>query len=167
MAGTSPLNTLRVADGVLPREEWPAVNDHCAIAQMLGVISTKTAFLVLREAFYGATRFDQFAERAQISEPVAAARLKELTMEGLLEKVPYREPGQRTRFEYVLTDKGADLLPTLLAMWNWGDRWIFDGGGRIEFRHRDCDAPIRAVLACEAGHTVSPAEIELHARRRT
>ncbi len=87
-------------------------------------------------------------------------------MEGLLEKVPYREPGQRTRFEYVLTDKGADLLPTLLAMWNWGDRWIFDSGGRIEFRHRDCGSPIRAVLECEQGHGVSPAEIEVTRRPR-
>jgi len=165
MAAASPLNTLRFAEGMPPRETWVAVNDHCPIAQTLGVISTKTAFLVLREAFYGATRFDQFAQRAQISEPVTAARLKELTTEGLLEKVPYREPGQRTRYEYVLTDKGVDLLPTLLAMWNWGERWIFDGGGRPELRHRDCGAPVRAVLECEHGHDVSPAEIEV-ARRR-
>ena len=53
--------------------------------------------MILREAFYGATRFEEFVERAGISEPVAAARLRELTAEGLLEKVPYREPGQRTR----------------------------------------------------------------------
>jgi DNA-binding HxlR family transcriptional regulator len=166
MAGSSPPTTLRLAAGIPPRETWVAVNDHCPIAQTLAVISTRSAFLVLREAFYGATRFDQFAQRAEISEPVTAARLKELTMEGLLEKVPYREPGQRTRFEYVLTEKGADLLPTLLAMWSWGERWIFDGAGRPELRHRDCGAPVRAVLECAQGHGVSPTELEVGRRPR-
>ncbi len=51
----------------------------------------------MREAFYGTTRFDDFAERVGISEPVAAARLRELVDEGLLEREDYREPGQRTR----------------------------------------------------------------------
>ncbi|MBO0768291.1 MAG: helix-turn-helix transcriptional regulator [Solirubrobacterales bacterium] len=142
-----------------PRESWADINDDCPIFQSLGVLSTRSAFLVLREAFYGATRFDQFAQRADISEPVAAARLKELTEAGLLEKHPYREPGQRTRNEYVLTDKGADLLPTLLALFRWGERWVFGDGIRADIAHASCGASVDAVVTCEHGHRVPPGEL--------
>ncbi len=158
-------HALHNAPGLAPRESWPPINDHCAIARTLGVVSTRTAFLILREAFYGATRFEQFAERAQISEPVAAARLKELTEAGLLAKVPYREPGQRTRSAYELTEKGADLLPVLVALFDWGDRWVLEKGARIGLNHADCGAPVHAVLACEAGHPVSTDTIEITRRR--
>ena len=89
----------------------------------------RSAYVIMREAFYGATRFEEFVERTGISEPVVAARLRELTDEGLLEKVPYQEPGQRTRSAYRLTEKGSDLLPVLVAMMRWGDRWLFPDGG--------------------------------------
>jgi DNA-binding HxlR family transcriptional regulator len=148
-----------------PRETWPPINDSCAIVRTLSVVSTRTAFLVLREAFYGATRFEQFADRAQISEPVTAARLKELAREGLLAKVPYREPGQRTRYEYNLTEKGADLLPTLMALFDWGDRWMFADGARIRFTHAGCGAPVHAVLACDDGHPVARSDIEITRNR--
>ena len=59
-----------------PRAAWTA--SECSLARALDVVSTRSAFLLLREAFYGTTRFDDFAERAGISEPVAAARLREL-----------------------------------------------------------------------------------------
>jgi DNA-binding HxlR family transcriptional regulator len=161
---TTP-HALHPGAGLAPRESWPPINDHCAIARTLGVVSTRTAFLILREAFYGATRFEQFAERAQISEPVAAARLKELTEAGLLTKVPYREPGQRTRSAYELTDKGADLLPVLVALFDWGDRWLFDPGARIGLNHAGCGAQVHAVLACEAGHRVPADDVEITRRR--
>ena len=158
-------HTLKLATGLPERASWPAVNDSCGIARTLGVVSTRTAFLILREAFYGATRFEEFAQRAQISEPVAAARLKELTAEGLLEKVPYREPGQRTRSAYRLTEAGSDLLPTLLALFDWGDRWRFEDGARIGFKHAGCGSPVHAVIACEHGHPVTAEEIEVSRRR--
>jgi DNA-binding HxlR family transcriptional regulator len=164
MSAETP-NTLAFAQRMPPRESWTPVNDQCPITRTLDVISTRSAFLVLREAFYGATRFDQFAERAQISEPVAAARLKELTQAGLLEKVPYREPGQRTRYAYQLTEKGADLLPTLIALFSWGDRWAFDDGAGLALTHAGCGAPVHAVLACEDGHPVSAEQIEVSPRR--
>ncbi|MGH2884257.1 MAG: winged helix-turn-helix transcriptional regulator, partial [Solirubrobacteraceae bacterium] len=81
------------------------------MAKALQVLSTRSALLIMREAFYGTTRFDDFAERVGISQPVAAARLRELVDEGLLEREDYREPGQRTRQRYRLTEKGADLFP--------------------------------------------------------
>ena len=147
-----------------PREDW--VIESCPMAATLDILSTRSAFLILREAFYGATRFEQFVQRTQISEPVAAARLRELTDAGLLDREPYRDPGQRTRSEYHLTDKGADLAPTLIALMDWGDRWGIDGGARVELRHSGCGAPVHAELRCTDGHEVQAGEIELGLKRR-
>lgn len=135
------------------------------IAKALEAIPTRSAFLILREAFYGTTRFDDFAQRVGISEPVTAARLRELVDNGLLEREDYREPGQRTRQRYRLTDKGADLFPALVALMEWGDRWLDDRGGPVELRHRDCGAPVATELRCAAGHILSVDELDLAARR--
>src|SRR5690348_10784712 len=94
---------LRLTGRLEPRESWTA--DRCTIAKALDVVTTRSAFLILREAFYGTTRFDDFAQRVGISEPATAARLRELVDQGLLEREDYREPGQRTRQRYKLTEK--------------------------------------------------------------
>ena len=146
-----------------PRDGWTA--DGCPIARTLDTVGTRSAFVILREAFYGATRFDQFVQRSAVSEPVAAARLRDLTAEGLLERVPYREAGQRTRHEYHLTDKGRELLPVLVAMMRWGDRWLFPGGARVELTHADCGSQVGVSLRCAAGHDVDAGELELRDRR--
>jgi DNA-binding HxlR family transcriptional regulator len=149
-----------------PRGRWTA--DRCTIAKALDVIPTRSAFLILREAFYGTTRFHDFAERVGISEPVTAARLRELVDDGLLEREDYREPGQRTRQRYRLTEKGAELFPALVALMQWGDRWLDDRGGPVELRHRDCGEPVAAELRCAAGHSVGLDDLDLarrHIRR--
>jgi DNA-binding HxlR family transcriptional regulator len=146
-----------------PRSGWTA--DRCTIAKALEVIPTRSAFLILREAFYGTTRFDDFALRVGLSEPSTAARLRELVDQGLLEREDYQEPGQRTRRRYRLTDKGADLFPALVALMQWGNRWLDDSGGPVELRHRDCGEPVRAELRCAADHTVSSDELDLVSRR--
>jgi DNA-binding HxlR family transcriptional regulator len=156
-------STVRLTGALEPRSGWTA--DRCTIAKSLEVVSTRSALLIMREAFYGTTRFDDFAERVGISEPVAAARLRELVEEGLLEREDYREPGQRTRQQYRLTPKGADLFPVLVALMKWGDRWLDDRGGPIELLHRDCGEPVEVSLHCAAGHEVQSGEIDV-ARRR-
>jgi len=117
--------------------------------------------LILREAFYGTERFDDFAERVGISEPVAATRLRELVDEGLLVREPYREPGQRTRMAYRLTEKGAELLPVLAALMQWGDRWLQPDGAPVQLRHADCGEVVQAELRCAAGHPAPLAELDL------
>jgi DNA-binding HxlR family transcriptional regulator len=156
-------NIVRLTGTLEPRSGWKA--DRCTIAKSLEVVSTRSALLIMREAFYGTTRFDDFAERVGISEPVAAARLRELVEEGLLEREDYREPGQRTRQQYRLTPKGADLFPVLVALMKWGDRWLDDRGGPIELLHRDCGEPVEVSLHCAAGHEVQSGEVDV-ARRR-
>jgi DNA-binding HxlR family transcriptional regulator len=145
-----------------PRDGWVA--DRCPMAAALNVVSTRSAFLLLREAFYGATRFDQFVSRTSISEPVAATRLKELEAEGLLERHPYQEPGQRTRHEYSLTEKGADLLPVLISLMRWGDKWAIEGGSRVELTHAGCGGNVGVSLACSEGHGVATDQVELAAK---
>jgi DNA-binding HxlR family transcriptional regulator len=147
-----------------PRSGWIA--EGCTVARALEVVPTRSAFLLLREAFYGTTRFDDFAQRVGISEPVTAARLRELVDHGLLERESYREPGQRARQSYRLTDKGADLFPVLVALMQWGDRWLDDRGGPVELCHRGCGERVAVELRCAAGHEVGPDELDLTRRRR-
>src|SRR6201996_8136632 len=127
-------STVRLTGTLEPRSGWKA--ERCTIAKALEVLSTRSGLLIMREAFYGTTRFDDFAERVGISQPVAAARLKELVEAGLLEREPYQEPGQRTRMQYRLTDKGSELLPVLVALMQWGDRWLGPSG--VELQHPGC-----------------------------
>jgi DNA-binding HxlR family transcriptional regulator len=145
-----------------PRSGWKAT--RCSVAKALEIVSTRSAFLLLREAFYGTERFDDFAERVGISDPVAAARLKELVAHGLLVREPYREPGQRTRYAYRLSEMGADLFPALVALMQWGDRWLVEDDGPVQLRHRDCGAEVHAELRCERGHKLDSGEIELSRR---
>ena len=118
-------------------------NAQCPMARTLDIVGARSAFLILREALYGSTRFEQFVDRAGISEPVAAARLRELTADGLLEKIPYREPGQRTRHEY-----------------------LFPNRARVQLTHAGCGEEVGVVLTCEADHAVSADELQLEVRKR-
>ena len=153
---------LRLTGRLSPREAWTA--DRCTVAKSLDVISTRSAFLILREAFYGTTRFDDFAQRVGVSEPVAATRLRELVEQGLLVREDYREPGQRTRQHYRLTEKGADLFPALAALKQWGDRWLDDQGGPVDLRHRGCGETVSVQLRCASGHHVSTNDLDVTPR---
>ena len=160
--GVDPPITLtgRLAD----RDSWQA--EHCPIVAALDIIGTRSAFVILREAFYGASRFEQFVNRTQLSEPVTATKLKELTEAGLLTKEPYREPGQRTRSAYRLTQKGAELLPALVALFSWGTRWQLPDGPQVELAHAHCGGLVTSVLTCEQGHALDTDTVELRPRRR-
>ncbi|HEX2808602.1 MAG TPA: helix-turn-helix domain-containing protein [Kineosporiaceae bacterium] len=149
--------TLSLAGALDPRQGWAA--DRCNLARAVEAVGSRSAFLLMREAFYGTTRFDDFAERAGISQPVAAARLRELVQEGLLVRQPYREPGRRTRMEYRLSDKGADLFTALAALMQWGDRWL--GPAPVELRHHGCGEPVHVQLRCTKGHRPALSDVDL------
>jgi len=143
---------IRMTGELEPRGSWQAT--RCSLGKAAEVVHTRSALLVMREAFYGATRFEEFAERTGLSEPVTAARLRELADAGMLRREPYRDPGVRTRQGYALTPMGADFLPAFVALMQWGDRWLQPDGGPVELRHDGCGAPVVAGLHCAAGHTV-------------
>ena len=117
--------------GVLAeRDKWSAVG-QCAIEKTMSLVGTKSAMLLMREAYYGTTRFDDFAKRVGITKAATSARLAELVAAGLLTKRPYQEPGQRSRDEYVLTQAGTDFMPVVWAMFEWGRRHLGDTGHRL------------------------------------
>lgn len=135
------------------RDAWNLEPDSIALA--LQALSPKTTGAILREAFYGTRRFDDFQRHCGGSSSVLATRLRAIVADGLLEKVPYRTPGERAREEYRLTDKGRSIAPILIALNDWADRWLLDThGSTIALRHRHCGAAVHATITCEAGHHI-------------
>ncbi|MDO9708742.1 winged helix-turn-helix transcriptional regulator [Paracraurococcus lichenis] len=94
---------------------------RCPVARAMAVLGERWAMLVLREAFYGTTRFDAFERNLGIAPNILSARLKDLVEHGLLEKAPLPEGA---RHEYRLTEKGRDFFPAYLALKAWADRWM-------------------------------------------
>jgi len=128
--------------------------DGCSIVKALDVVGTRSAVLILREAMYGTSRFDGFAERVGITDAAAAAALRKLTAAGLLRKQPYREEGKRSRNEYVLTEMGRDALPVVLALWQWGDKYLQGGIPPLERVENDTGEPVRVEMRSAAGNEV-------------
>ncbi|MFB4293685.1 winged helix-turn-helix transcriptional regulator [Nonomuraea sp. ATR24] len=134
---------------------------NCSIERTLDIVGEKWTFLVLREAFRGVRRFADMQAFTGAPRQVLSARLTRLVDEGLLRKEPYREPGQRQRDEYRLTDKGRDLYPLLVALMHWGDKYLAgEEGPPVLLTHRDCGAPVEQHLRCADGHDVGgPREV--------
>lgn len=154
------MEAARLEGFLADRDAWQAT--HCSIAKAMEVVGTRSAILILREAFYGTTRFDDFAKRVGITEAVASARLRELTAEGLFERSPYQEPGQRTRHEYVLTEKGRDLLPVVLGLMQWGDKHLQGRRGAwMAMQDDETGEPVRVELRSESGREVALSELRL------
>ena len=140
------------------RDTWSPT--RCPIAKAFSVIGTRSAILVLREAYYGTRRFDDFARRVGLTDSAAAARLRELVEAGLFEKVAYQEPGQRTRYEYHLTQMGRDLMPAIVALIAWGDTYLQgDDGPALALTHLGCGEAVVVEVSCQAGHVLAPGDI--------
>jgi DNA-binding HxlR family transcriptional regulator len=142
------------------RRAWFLAYDtaNCTIGAAVGILGEKWTFMVLREAFSGVRRFDDMHRRTQAPRQILSDRLARLVRQGLLRKVPYQDHGQRTRFEYRLTDKGLDLYPVLVALMEWGERYAAGPAGpQALLTHRDCGQPVRLQLTCAQGHTVNSA----------
>jgi len=135
------------------RDEWTA-KGWCRIERALDLIGTRSAMLVIRELFYGGTKFDELARRTGLSEAVIAGRLKQLHSDAIVERRPYQEVGKRTRDEYVLTERGRELFPLVVALVQWGEVISDDHRTGVELVHRDCDAPLSAHVLCNKGHEV-------------
>jgi DNA-binding HxlR family transcriptional regulator len=139
------------------RDAWSAVGE-CAIEKTMAVVGTKSAMLIMREAYYGTTRFDDFARRVGITKAATSARLSELVELGLLKRQPYHEPGQRRREEYVLTEAGIDFMPVVWSMFEWGRRHL-PGHNRLRLTHLGCGAEASVEIRCSEGHKVAPDEL--------
>ena len=131
---------------------------RCSVAQCLEVVGEWWSMLIVRDAFLGVTRFDQFQERLGISRNVLNQRLAYLVEQGVLEKVPYSE--HPPRHDYRLTAKGRDFWPVLTAMRQWGDKYAAPDGPPLEIMHEGCGKISHAVMTCSScGDRLSPREV--------
>ncbi|MET7475303.1 helix-turn-helix domain-containing protein [Streptomyces sp. NPDC005648] len=128
--------------------------ENCPLQHTLDIVGEKWTLLLLRDAFNGVRRFDDFRRHVGLSEAVLANRLRKLVEAGILRSVPYQEQGSRTRHEYRLTAKGRDLWPVLVALRQWGEAYVGDPEGPVlDIRHSDCGAPVRVVVECSDDHS--------------
>jgi DNA-binding HxlR family transcriptional regulator len=135
-------------------------NMTCSIAQCLEVVGEWWTMLILRDAFFRVTRFDDFQRRLGIGRNVLTQRLEHLVAHGILQRVPYQE--HPVRYDYRLTDKGRDLWQVLTTMRQWGDRWAAPAGPPVQTVHRTCSHPMTIVPACSAcGELVELADIRV------
>ena len=139
--------------------------DICPIARTTDLIGDWWTPVVMREAFYGCRRFEQFQERLGVSRATLTERLNRMVEEGMLDRVPYQT--NPVRHEYRLTEKGRDFYSVLAAMFRWGDKWLFgDEGASIELIDRTTgEAVVPEVIDRTTGEPIDVRRIGLRSRR--
>jgi DNA-binding HxlR family transcriptional regulator len=131
----------------------------CSVARALSVVGERWTLLVLRDAFLGTRRFDQFQSNLGITRHRLSERLGKLVDEGVLTRVKYSD--KPPRYEYRLTRKGLALYPVLMTLGRWGDEWMDRGeGAPVEYFHQRCARKMRPVLTCSAcGEELRPQHV--------
>lgn len=140
--------------------KWQEVGETpCSMARSLAILGDRWTLLILRNCFLGMRRFDEFQASLGVTRQVLADRLSRLVEAGALKKVPYQE--RPPRYEYRLTEMGHDLHPVLLALANWGDRWLDEGrGAPVEYVHKACGHKFRPTMVCpECGEPVGSRDV--------
>jgi len=133
---------------------------QCSVARSLEIVGEWWTMLIIREAFNGVRRFDDFQGNLGIARNVLSDRLRKLTEAGVLERRQYTD--RPARYEYRLTEKGLDLYPTLVSLLQWGDRWVAgEAGPPVVLKHRPCGHDMHASMTCEScGEVVKPRDIQ-------
>jgi DNA-binding HxlR family transcriptional regulator len=142
-------------------DDWP-----CPIARTTDLIGDWWTPLVLRDAFAGCRRFEQFQESLGIPRAVLSARLDRLVTDGLMEKRRYEE--RPPRYEYRLTAKGLAFWDVLAAMWRWGEDWLWADGDEppLVLADRETGAEVRPVLVDElTGERLDVRQVRIRSRR--
>ena len=135
----------------------------CSIARALEVVGERWSLLIIRDAhFAGLTRFTDFQRSLGIATNVLRDRLEAFVEAGMMTRRRYSDAPEQ--FEYLLTEMGRDLLPALVALTEWGDRWAAPDGRPIIYRHAGCGSEVHAGLVCE-GHGILEDHCELDAEQ--
>jgi len=121
----------------------------CSIARALELVGERWSILILRNAlFAGSTRYGEFQRSLGIATNVLQDRLDGFVEAGIMERRRYSE--QPDLHEYVLTEKGRDFAPALIALTQWGDKWAAPDGPPILYRHAACGSAVNVQMSCEA-----------------
>ncbi len=129
----------------------------CPIARTLEIVGEWWSLVIIRDALLGARRFDDF-KRSGISDNILSARLKTLAQARVLKRVRYQTSPDR--YEYILTEKGEELAPVVLALRAWGRRWT-KGADLSDVRHEGCGGNVSVAIACEKCGE-KPQKVETH-----
>jgi DNA-binding HxlR family transcriptional regulator len=141
--------------GVLPRTYD---NQFCSIARTLEVIGDRWTLLVIRDAFLGLRRFEDFQKSLGVARNVLTDRLNRLVDEGILRRRLYQERPER--YEYRLTRKGVGLWPMMMTTMKWGDRYLYPDGHPRLVLHKDCGGEIDERLHCSrCGAELGPTDV--------
>jgi len=132
--------------------------DRCSIQASLDVLGDRWTMLILREAFRGTRRFNDFQQHLDIAKPVLTERLKRLVEHGVFTRQLYCE--RPPRHEYRLTEMGMALSPALVALMRWGDRYLAGGEAPTVLVHDPCGHPLDQQFVCwQCEETFTPHEI--------
>ncbi len=131
----------------------------CSLARTADILGDKWTLLILRDTFYGVSTFSDLRRNLGVAANVLSVRLERLMDEGILDKVAVR-PGVE-RYRYHLTDKGKALFPVLIAMTQWGDKWIFGSEGEpVQFVDREHQAPVQDMaVQARDGRCLRPQDV--------
>jgi DNA-binding HxlR family transcriptional regulator len=120
----------------------------CSVARALEAIGDRWTMLVVRDAFLGVRRFEDFQRDLGVARNILTDRLARLVDDGILERRRYQEKPER--FEYRLTEKGIGLWPVLVSLMKWGDRHAAPDGPPMLILHRDCGGEVDERFRCGA-----------------
>lgn len=132
------------------------------LARAIALVGDEWTFMILREMFLGNRRFDDFLRQSGMSSHLLSQRLKKLEAGGVIQRKAYSD--RPPRYEYYLTDMGLELWPVIIAMRQWGDRWLGDGKPPVEVVHKGCrrvTQPQMTCSECSEPMTAHDAEIRL------
>jgi DNA-binding HxlR family transcriptional regulator len=125
-------------------------NKECSMARAMEVVGDRWSILILREAYYGVKRFDEFEYYVGVAPNILSSRLKKFVDAGVMIRIPL--PEHAGRYEYVLTEKGRDFFPAYLALKKWGDDWLAEPEGpQVVFRDRAAGREIKYPKLLTAG----------------
>ncbi|HEY0625283.1 MAG TPA: helix-turn-helix domain-containing protein [Allosphingosinicella sp.] len=131
----------------------------CAIPAALEAVGERWSFLILRAAFNGLAHFEEFQSTLGIARNILSNRLARLVEHDILQREP--DPGDRRKIAYRLTDKGRELLPVLIALRQWGERWVSGVPSNPVLVDRENRRPIAPIAVRSAeGRLLSLPELE-------
>src|SRR3954468_8516805 len=133
------------------RRRSPVSLRDCNLSKSFELIGDRWTLLILRSAFWGLRRFDDFQADIDIPRSVLSHRLAGLVESGIMQRREYREAGQRARVEYPLTKMGQRLSLPFVAMTEWGDKWLGDGVSPLQLRSKSSGQRFSVALVDERG----------------
>ena len=147
----------------------------CTIARAVAQVGDEWTLVIVREMFLGTRRFDDFLRLSGMSSHLLSQRLKKLEAQGVIRRAPYSQ--HPPRHEYRLTGKGRDLWTVIIALKQWGDRWLSAEDTPVEIVHKTCGHVTTPQITCpECGEPIDahdteaklsqPFELERQAARR-